>query len=226
MKNIIYFNGDSWTESFLFKRVYNQELSKDFFIINSAVGGNWNKNIINSSINDLNYISEMTKPYKVKIHAFIFLSEWLRSPDEVFLLKNFVKKTDNFHSINESIEIMSQSIIDTFINKFSKVDNINLHVSTAFIDCKWTTISPMYLTIQNKITMDISQEKCYSVSYFNNNDGSEFTKMGFSKKDRFDFLQSNLNRCKLLESINGIKNYHVAIPHLYLPIVEQIKQFL
>lgn len=226
MKNIIYFNGDSWTENFLFKRVYNQELSKDFFIVNSSVGGNWNKNIINSSINDLNYLLEMVEPYNVKINAFIFLSEWFRSYDEIILLKNFTQKIKVPGGINQHIEIMSQNIIDSFINKFAKSDKISLHVSTAFIDCNWTTILPMYLAIQNKITIDKLQEKCYSVSYFNKNNGSEFINMGFSKQEILEFMQSNLDRCKLLQSIAGMKDYHVATSDLYVPVVEQLKQFL
>jgi len=226
MKNIIYFNGDSWTENFFFKRVYNQELSKDFFIVNSSVGGNWNKNIINSSINDLNSLLEMIEPYNLKINAFIFLSEWFRSYDEIVLLKNLTKKTKVQGSINQHIEIMTQNIIDSFKDKFVKNNKISLHVSTAFVDCNWTTISPMYLTIQNKMTIDKLQEKCYSVSYFNKNDGSEFTNMGFSKQETLDFMQSNLDRCKLLQSISGIKDYHVATADLYVPVVEQLKQFL
>lgn len=225
MRDIIYFNGDSWTDSFLFKQLCYDEFSKKFLIVNSAIGGNWNTQIIKSSISDILSLTELTQQHKIKLHAFIFLSELLRSPDEVVLLKNIVKEIGNHTGLQSCLEILNERLFNYLKFKFIGIDNLNLHISTAFTDGSCKTIPPMYFTMQNNKDYS-SIEKCYSVSYLSKFGDEQLLSMGFSKQQIVDFLHSSLVRCKLLESIDGMHNYHVADKNLYLPIINKIKQSL
>lgn len=225
MKDIIYFNGDSWTDSFLFKQACYDEFSKNFLIINSAIGGNWNNQIVKSSINDILTLTELSRKQKNKVHAFIFLSEMLRSSSEVSLLQRLVKEIGSNAGVNSCLEIVNDQLCNYLKLKLSGINNLNLHVSSAFTDSNCKTIPPMYFTMQPTSNYK-SIDKCYSVSYLSKFGDRALLQMGFSKQQVVDFLQSSLSRCRLLESIHGIRNYHVADKNAYFPIINKIKQSL
>jgi hypothetical protein len=221
MKDIIYFNGDSWADSFLFRQSCYDEFSKNFLIINSAIGGNWNNQIIKSSINDILSLVELSKLHKNKIHAFIFLSELLRSPNEIRFLSNITKEIGSSVGVNACLELMNDRLFSYLKLKLASISNLNLYISTAFTDNNYEP--PMYFLMKQNFR---PIENCYSVSYLTKFGDKDLLKMGFTKKQIVDFLHTSLARCELLESINGIRNYHVADKNLYLPIINKVKQSL
>jgi hypothetical protein len=225
MRDIIYFNGDSWTDSFVFKRASKQVLSSDFMIINQATSGNWNKVIIDETVSDLTYLSNIAP--NVNIHAFVFLSEWLRSSNELDLMKILINQTGVNEGINSVISKLATIQVNAFRNKISTLPNVKLHLSTAFIDAGWgEDMKPMYKMIMDGLNLQTHQAICYNVSYVNKFGDSELRQLGFNTYQIDEFVNNSLIRCLDLESIPKIIKYHISAQEQYNIVIEEIQQLL
>ena len=205
MKNILYFNGDSWTHSVFFMRACAERFSKSHQIINTAIGGNWNKLIVESTINDLKYLSVLAQTQNITIHAFVFLSEWLRGGDEIDILKMITKKHGIADGINGNIEKIINYYVQRLTTNVGKLSNVQLTVSTAFTDHIPNGFLPMYMILVNKLNLVAPISCCYNISYLNKHGDKQLLEMGFNKAQVEEFLDCNLDRCKLLESFPKIK---------------------
>jgi hypothetical protein len=220
-KNIIYFNGDSFTDDPLFRQeCYNRFKASEYFIINNAIGGNWNPNIVKQSVIELRYLDNWAKQTQTTVHAFIFFTEVLRSPIEHSLLKKI--KAEN-NCLLECLHELNKFYYSALIKTVSKLTNVKINVSTAFTDVSWETkIPPMYKTV----LPDTRSDDCYSVSYLNIFGDTELLNLGFTKMDLLQLADSSLTRAKLLESIPNVKAFHINDREQYKLIIDSIQGVL
>jgi hypothetical protein len=225
MNDIIYFNGDSWTENFVFKRALKEILPTNYLVINNATSGNWNKQIIKETVDDLTQLSAWSPT--ATIHAFIFLSEWLRSPHEIDIVKVLVKRHGTVAGVNLILSELANLYVNQLKNKISTLPNVKLHVSTAFVDTAWETdMLPMYKIVMDNLNLKTHGSLCYSVSYINKFSDQELLNLGFNKYQINDFVTNVLNRCMDLETIPSIIRYHLADHEQYKNIAKEIKKLL
>jgi hypothetical protein len=71
------------------------------------------------------------------------------------------------------------------------------------------------------ITNREHQSKCFSLSSYLKN--KEYFKNNFSEDDNLKFLDSILDRCKDIEQIPNIKNYHPNDTKTYENVIAEIK---
>lgn len=220
MKDIIYFNGDSYTDHWLFRHEANARFG-DYFVINNAISGNWNPNIFKQSKFDLVYLDALAKENQITVHAYIFLSEVLRSPIETDFLKNIVNNLKTQCSVNEILEILNKMYYTALVETANNLSNVKLHVSTAFTDVSWETdVQPMY---RNIITTDAT---CYSVSYLSKHSGSKLLELGFTLAQLIEMADIAIARCNLLDDMPDSAELHINNASQYKLIIDSIQRTL
>jgi len=209
--DVIYVNGDSWCDNRFFKECLFDNFQNNL-VVNSAVAGNWNQQINRQTVKDIDRLSQQHDT----IHCFIFYSECLRGNEEWKVLKN-IKKQER---IDCGINFLLEKLLEVY--HYSLISKINhkckLSISTAFIDkCSLSNMSSMLDMITNRE----HQSKCFSLcSYLKN---KEYFKNNFSEDDNLQFMDSILNRCKDIEQIPNIKNYHPNDTKTYENVIAEIK---
>lgn len=222
--NIIYFNGDSFTNHRYFREAsYNILSTNDQLIINNAMSGNWNTNIVKQTIKELKQLSELVKRTNGEVYAFIFLSELLRSPLEIKILKKIVKTHGVVQGLEFVLAKLSEIYYSSILLSTADLENVHIHISTAFTDLHLDTeLRPMY----EIITGVREKERCYTVSYVSKHDDTELLKMGFDKAEILRLVESSIKRCDLLENIPDINNYHFNNEEQYKLIINSIKDLI
>lgn len=220
MKDIIYFNGDSYTDHSLFRHETNERLG-DYFVINNAISGNWNPNIVKQSNTDLVYLNNIALANQITVHAYIFLSEVLRSPIEINLLKGIINNLKTQYSINEVLGELNKMYYLALVKTADNLSNVKLHVSTAFTDVSWDTdVQPMYKTIVT------TEATCYSVSYLNKHDNSKLLKIGLTLAHLIEMADIAIARCDLIDAIPHSANLHINDATQYKSIMDSIQRTL
>ena len=217
MKNnsVIYVNGDSWCDNRHFKTLLNKTFPNQL-IVNAAVQGNWNSQINATTINDIKLLSEKFK----NINCFIYYSECLRGSSEEKTIKQMVK-----HKTYDRINLLLEDLLYGYHAVLQKKigDLCNLNMTTAFIDnCVLSTMRPMYQTMISENPL----HKCYSVSIHAIGKKQSILNASFDKEENVRYLDSVIERCNLLESIPGIKNYHPDNESLYEMVIADIQNKL
>ncbi len=215
MKNnsVIYINGDSWCDNRYFKTLLNKTFPNQL-IVNAAVQGNWNSQINATTINDIKLLSEKFK----NINCFVYYSECLRGSSEDETIKQMAK-----HKTYDRINLLLEDLLYSYHAVLQKKigDLCNLNMTTAFIDnCVLSTMRPMYQAMLSENPF----HKCYSLSK-HVKDQSVLNAL-FDKEENVRYLDSVIERCKLLESIPGMKDYHPNNESLYEMVIADIQNKL
>ena len=215
MKNnsVIYINGDSWCGNRYFKTLLNKTFPNQL-IVNAAVQGNWNSQINATTINDITLLSEKFK----NINCFVYYSECLRGSSEDETIKQMAK-----HKTYDRINLLLEDLLYSYHAVLQKKigDLCNLNMTTAFIDnCVLSTMRPMYQAMLSENPF----HKCYSLSK-HVKDQSVLNAL-FDKEENVRYLDSVIERCNLLESIPGMKDYHPDNESLYEMIIADIQNRL
>jgi hypothetical protein len=222
-KNIIYFNGDSFTDDPLFREeCYSQIDPSQNFIINNAMGGSWNPYIVKQTINELRYLDYLAKQNQTMVYACIIFTEVLRSPIELKILKK-IKSQYNYEYLQDCLSELNKFYYTALMKNVSSLTNVKIHITTAFTDISWETdILPMYKIASKSNNHPI----CYNVSYLNIFGDTELINLGFNKLDLLELADSSLLRAKLLESLPNSKQLHIADREQYKLIVNSIQGVL
>lgn len=225
--NIIYFNGDSFTDHQYFREEsYNILSSDDLMIINNSIAGNWNTNIVSKTIAELAHLDRLADQKKCKVHAFIFLSELLRSPTEIAILRKLAKTHGTSQGLEFCLSELAKFYYNAILYKVNQLANVTVHISTAFTDLPITTrLTPMYKTVCGIANTELTNN-CYTVSYPAIHSDGEFLNMGFTKEDSIKVINASIERCKLLETIPNIYKYHFNSRQQYTLIINEIKNLL
>jgi hypothetical protein len=183
--NIIYFNGDSFTDHRYFREESYDILSADDrLIINNSISGNWNTNIVKQTIKELFQLSELAEKTNGQIHAFIFFSELLRSPLEIKILDKIVKTHGVYNGLEFALAKLAEFYYSSILLKTMGLKNAYIHISTAFTDLPIDTkLRPMY----EIVTGVKANDPCYTVSYLSKHGDEELLNMGFDKIELFPF---------------------------------------
>jgi len=222
--NIIYFNGDSFTDHRYFREEsYNILSMDDRIIINNAISGNWNPNIVKQTIKELHQLDTLAEKTNGQVHAFIFFSELLRSPFEIKILKNIVKTYDKSLDLESALAKLAEFYYSSILSKTANLKNVYVHLSTAFTDLPIETkLRPMYEIITGNKATDV----CYTVSYLSKNGDKELLNMGFGKTELLKLVKSSITRCDLIERIPNIRSYHFNNREQYKLIINSIKDLI
>ena len=215
MKNnsVIYINGDSWCDNRYFKTLLNKTFPNQL-IVNATVQGNWNSQINATTINDIKLLSEKFK----NINCFVYYSECLRGSSEDETIKQMAK-----HKTYDRINLLLEDLLYSYHAVLQKKigDLCKLNMTTAFIDnCVLSTMRPMYQAMLSENPF----HKCYSLSK-HVKDQSVLNAL-FDKEENVRYLDSVIERCKLLESIPGMKDYHPDNESLYEMVIADIQNRL
>jgi len=222
--NIIYFNGDSFIDHRYFREeAYNILSIRNRLIINNAISGNWNTNIVKQSINELTLLDKIAEKTNSKVNAFIFLSELLRDEFEIKILANIVK----IHSLSDNLESalakLAEFYYSAILDKVSKLKNVNVQVSSAFTDLHIDTkLRPMYATAIGSKVKDV----CYTVSYLSKFGDNDLLNMGFSKIEIEKLIDTINKRRVLLESIPNSDCAHLNDRQQYKLIINSVKNLI
>lgn len=215
MKNnsVIYINGDSWCDNRHFK-VLLQKNFPNQLIVNAAVQGNWNSQINTSTINDVQLLSEKFS----NINCFVYYSECLRGSYEDDTIK-VMAKHKTYLRIDSLLEDLLYSYHAVLQKKIGKLCNLNM--TTAFVDnCVLSTMRPMYQAMLSHSPAN----KCYSLSKHVKD--QSILNLLFDKQENVRYLDSVIERCELLESIPGMKDYHPNHESLYEMVIADIQNRL
>jgi hypothetical protein len=225
--SIIYFNGDSFTDHGYFREESYNVLSTDnSLIINNSISGNWNTNIVKQTNKELIMLNQLAEKNNCKVHAFIFLSESLRSPIELAILAQITKTHGASAGLEFCLAKLTEFYYEAILANASRLKNVCVHVSTAFTDLPVVTdLSPMYKTVCGLPNLDTTHT-CYTVSYPSKYGDTALLKMGFSKEDLIKLIDASLDRCKLLETVPDIIKYHFNNRQQYRLIIDGINNLI
>lgn len=221
--NIIYFNGDSFTNHRYFREnSYDILSSDDKLIINNSIEGNWNTNIVKQTIKELHQLSELAEKTNGQVYAFIFFSELLRSPFEIKILDKIVK-THETSDLEFALAKLAEFYYLSILLRIANLKNVCVHISTAFTDLPIDTkLRPMYEIVTGVKTNDI----CYTVSYISKHGDQALLDMGFNKTELLKLIDSSIKRCDLLNKIPDIYKYHFGNKEQYKLIINSINQLI
>lgn len=151
MKKVLYINGDSWLGSRVNRIVCNNHpMFKDFFVINQAVPGNGNIEIINNTRTALKEL----KLHGIKPIVCVGLSEVGRNfKEEVKLVPKQENLTEYLKSILlKEFEILKNELEDYQSYLFTGWTHNPIGTKSIidFIEEDFTKFNPVY-TLQNKI---------------------------------------------------------------------------
>lgn len=222
--NIIYFNGDSFTDHQYFREEsYNILSSDDRLIINNSISGNWNPNIVKQTINELTQLSKLAEKTNSKVHAFIFFSELLRSPIEIRILNKIVKTYGINNGLDFALAKLAEFYYSAILIETMNLKNVYIHISTAFTDLPIDTkLRPMY----EIVTGIKAKDTCYTVSYLSKHSDKELLGMGFNKIELLKLLETSIKRCNLIEEIPDVFNFHFNNKDQYKLIINSIKNLI
>lgn len=220
MRKIIYINGDSWAASRAFRTACYEQFHNDYLIINNSADGAWNGLITKTTINDVVQLHQLNK--SVKIYAFIFYSECLRSETEFTHLK-FLANKNNYTSINDLLAASLNSQYQ-LVKKNLNLANVQLHQTTAYISTADSDGPSMSDLIKKYYEIPINNQPCYAISPMIKHDNQQLIDLGFDKNQIIELIDSSITAIDQLNLIPNIDELHLYNQDAYLPVVKHIRQ--
>lgn len=196
MRKILYLNGDSWT--FGLKTINGGTEQNIFYksydiVINDAVAGSCNKQIWLRTKEKIKEFSNLDQ-----VDMCIFLSESLRGEKEFKIFQFLANK----YGVERGFDFLLEKLLEVYKNLIideCKSKNINVFVTTAFVNCPWQSkLSPMYKMVYEHLNIK-DDSVCYVVSprtidFFL----SQIKKLNFTEKEKYKLLQNSEKRINLL----------------------------